>query len=131
MARQWDSRSALSGRPRVHENSAGNLLALLLVVLVPTILVAVIAGWRPLNPAQVDALRHWLNGAPGDAAGVQPATPGGRALPDGWFFSTGGEVRGYAVTDADGIEIWSVYQRLDGPTYLGYPVSQRFSTDGA
>jgi hypothetical protein len=135
MAHPWDVRSGLGDRPHTHENPAANLLALLLVVLVPTILVAVIAGWRPLDPAQTDALRRWLARAPADAAGAQAAQPGGRALADGWFYpaaqATAGEVRGYAVTDADGVEIWSAYQRLGGPAYLGYPVSQRFSEDGA
>jgi hypothetical protein len=44
--------------------------------------------------------------------------------------AVGPDVRGYAVSDANGMHFWSEYQRLGGPTYLGYPLSRRYEVDG-
>lgn len=37
---------------------------------------------------------------------------------------------GFAITDADGVPLWSEYQRLGGVAGLGYPVSRRFMWNG-
>ena len=37
---------------------------------------------------------------------------------------------GFAVTDADGIPVWTEFQRLGGVQALGYPLSRRFVWDG-
>lgn len=51
---------------------------------------------------------------------------------NGYFFTqTGGtDNQGYAITDDDGIALWSEFQRLGGVDALGYPVSRRFMWDG-
>jgi hypothetical protein len=57
------------------------------------------------------------------------------ALPDGHFYQQangqGGQGNtGYAITDTDSIPFWSEYQRLGGPSALGYPASRRFTWEG-
>jgi hypothetical protein len=37
---------------------------------------------------------------------------------------------GYRITNDDGINFWSEFQRLGGVNVLGYPVSRRFTMDG-
>lgn len=37
---------------------------------------------------------------------------------------------GYRITNEDGINFWSEFQRLGGVNVLGYPVSRRFTLDG-
>ncbi|MDQ4076380.1 MAG: glycosyl hydrolase family 18 protein [Chloroflexota bacterium] len=63
-----------------------------------------------------------------------PAQAQGQAdwdIPGGHFFTqTGGNGRGYAVTDEGGVPFWSEFKRLGGVAAVGYPVSQRFVWDG-
>ncbi len=62
-----------------------------------------------------------------------------RPLPDydvlngHYFTQTGGAAApeaGYAITDEDGVPMWTEFQRLGGVQALGYPVSRRFTWDG-
>jgi hypothetical protein len=56
------------------------------------------------------------------------------AIPGGRFYSqTNGRKdspAGFAVTDQDGVPLWTAYQALGGPDVLGYPVTRRFELDG-
>src|SRR5438128_12680432 len=55
------------------------------------------------------------------------------SVPNGWFFSQAGGAPGvgYAITNDGGVAFWRDYQRLGGPTTLGYPASWRFvGSDG-
>lgn len=76
---------------------------------------------------------------------LRPTTPAARAildrppdydLPGGHFFTQangrppGADVSGYSVTNAQGIAFWDAYQRLGGPSVLGYPIARRFILDG-
>ena len=119
------------------EPSRVTLLAFLLVLLVPGFLVAVALGWQPPGFGEMGLLRGWRGSGGGGAPVTTPPARAAWALPDGWFFgetataSGEGAVRGYPVTDADGIAIWSAYDRLGGLAYLGYPLSHRFAHEGA
>jgi hypothetical protein len=121
------------------DTSGATLAALLLAVLVPAGLAAMALGWRPLDTPPAQAALGWWNGLRGDEAAPAPAilaTPMSWALSDGYFYgetasaTAGAGPRGYAVTDADAVPFWSEFQRLGGVTYLGYPLSQRFTEDG-
>ena len=59
-----------------------------------------------------------------EAAGPGPDYP----VENGWFFTQtgGGDGKGYAVTDNDGIGMWTRFQQVGGVGWLGYPVSQRW-----
>ncbi len=65
-----------------------------------------------------------------------PFTPRAFAADDydianGHFFTQAApEGKGYSVTDQDGVRFWSEFQRLGGPTGVGYPVSRRFLWSG-
>src|SRR4051794_14892041 len=89
--------------------SRASLVLILLVMAVPIIIVAAALGGRPPGFGVADLLR--LGGGPATAPPVRV----GWALPEGQFFGEGtapsgeGEVHGYAVTDADGISMWSAY----------------------
>jgi hypothetical protein len=139
MGYQWPSRSTLGGRYRGHSNShLSTLLALLLAVSVPALMVALAAGWRPVDAEQATALVQWWDRLTGRTPPPSPVTPTSWALPDGHFFAlragqpADGQARGYAVTDAAGLPFWSEYQGLGGPHFLGYPRSNRYAgEDGA
>jgi hypothetical protein len=107
------------------------------VIAVPALVVALAAGWRPLSGSDADSVAAWLGrltGRSSPATAAQPARDW--AIPNGWFFTQvqgqpeGTDARGFAVSDANGMRFWSEYQRLGASTYLGYPVSRRFETDG-
>ncbi|HEY7065959.1 MAG TPA: hypothetical protein VII06_31085 [Chloroflexota bacterium] len=136
MAPLSDPRRLGHPAPYHQDTSSATLFALLLVIAVPALLIALAAGWRPLNGAQADALTGWLGRVTGRStpAAAAPAAIDW-AIPNGWFYTqvqgqaTGPDARGYAVSDANGMRFWSEYQRLGGPTLLGYPVSRRYTTD--
>jgi hypothetical protein len=122
------------------DTSAATLVALLVAVLVPTALAAMALGWRPLETPPAQAALAWWSELRGEQAAPAPAVvtgPTSWALPDGYFYgetasgADGPGLHGYAVTDADGVPFWSEFQRLGGVTYLGYPLSQRYTADGA
>jgi hypothetical protein len=139
MGYQWPSRSRLGGRHHGNsESHLSTLLALLLAVSVPALMVALAAGWRPLDTEQATALVQWWDRLTGRPPPPGPVTPTSWALPDGYFFAlqagqpAAGQARGYAVTDADAVPFWTEYQRLGGPHFLGYPRSNRYAgEDGA
>ena len=137
MARLSDPRRVGHSAPYQHDTSSATLFALLLVIAVPALLVALAAGWRPLSSADADSLGAWLARLMGRVPAEVAAAPANDwAIPNGWFYTqvqgqaSGPDARGYAVSDANGIRFWSEYQRLGGPTYLGYPLSRRFEVDG-
>jgi hypothetical protein len=41
-----------------------------------------------------------------------------------------GQQYGYRITNEDGVNFWTEFQRLGGVNVLGYPVSRRFTLDG-
>ena|GEM_PF-1512514 len=56
-------------------------------------------------------------------------------VPNGHFFTQtngiGGEsLVGFTISNADGVPLWSEYQRLGGVRTLGYPASRRFIWNG-
>jgi hypothetical protein len=56
-------------------------------------------------------------------------------LPGGWFFKqangfNGAGDNGFSVVDDADASLWSEFQRLGGVDRLGYPVSQRYLSDG-
>ncbi len=68
---------------------------------------------------------------------LPPALAGAQQAPDfdvsgGHFFSQtgGGGGKGYAVSDADGVEFWKAFSALGGVEVVGYPVSNRFMHGG-
>lgn len=137
MAPLSDPRRVGHSAPYQNDTSSATLFALLLVIAVPALVVALAAGWRPLSSADADTLTTWIGRATGRAPTATPATPAADwAIPNGWFFTqvqgqpSGPDARGYAVSDANGIRFWSEYQRLGASTYVGYPVSRRFETEG-
>lgn len=137
MATPFDPRRLGRSAPYQQETSTATLIALLLAVAVPALVVALAAGWRPLNAEQSSLLGQSLARLTGRGVAASTPPPADWALPDGWFFTQtrghsgrpGGD--GYAVTDAAGIPFWTEYQRLGGPTHVGYPLSGRFVVDGA
>jgi hypothetical protein len=136
MAPLSDPRRVGHSAPYQHDASSATLFALILVIAVPALVVALAAGWRPLSGADTDSLMAWLGRLTGRGGTVATAAAANDwAIPNGWFYTqvqgqaTGPDARGYAVSDANGIRFWSEYQRLGGPTYLGYPVSRRFEVD--
>jgi hypothetical protein len=139
MAPPPDPRRLGRGAPYQHDTSSATLVALLLVIAVPALVIALAAGWRPVSPEQAAEWQQWAarlvnRGTPASAATAPSAD---WSVPNGWFYTQvsgpGGEPgkTGYPVTDADGMPFWSDYQRLGGPTFLGYPISRRFTADGA
>jgi len=113
-------------------------LALLVVVAVPALIVALSAGWRPVDQHVLDAIGSTIGNLRSERGAAAPAAPSDWRIADGWFFTevqsapgpASGGPAGYAVTDADGVLFWSEFQRLGGVSALGYPVSQRFTFDG-
>jgi hypothetical protein len=138
MAPLSDPRRVGHSTPYHRDASSATLFALLLVIAVPALVVALAAGWRPMSGDDADALAAWLARLTGRAQSVESPSPATDwAIPNGWFYTelqggqpNGPDVRGYAVSDANGMRFWSEYQRLGGPTYLGYPLSRRFEVDG-
>jgi hypothetical protein len=139
MAPLTDPRRPGRGAPFQPDTSSATLFALLLAVAMPALVVALAAGWRPLDADQSASLGQWvarLTGR-GAAASTSPAPAADWAVANGWFFTQvhgqpgAPPSHGYAVTDSDGMTFWSEYQRLGGPTVLGYPLSRRFTADGA
>jgi len=67
-------------------------------------------------------------------AGAPPGRGADYDIAGGHFFTQtnghAGAPTGYSVTDAQGIPLWSAFQRLGGTDVLGYPVSRRFELDG-
>ncbi len=53
-------------------------------------------------------------------------------IPNGHFFTQtgGGGEKGFAVTDDDGIPLWTEFQRLGGVQAVGFPISRRFVWNG-
>ena len=139
MAPPSDPRRLGRGAPYHRDTSSATLVALLLVVAVPALVIALVVGWRPLSPEQSAEWKHWVGRLMNRGTAVSAAAPAAAdwALPNGWFFTQvhgpGGEPgkTGYPVSDTDGMPFWSDYQRLGGPTSLGYPISRRFTADGA
>lgn len=106
------------------ESPLGTLLALLLSTLVPIALAASALGWRPSLPG--------LPALPGSHTAAAPANETGWGLPAGWFFIKGdpnqaGGPAGYSVTDADGQALWTAFQSLGAESYLGFPLTRRFT----
>ena len=75
----------------------------------------------------------------GDTVVQVPSQRGPRAadydIANGHFFSqTNGRDKaspaGFAVTDADGVPLWTGFKALGGVDVLGYPVTRRFQMDG-
>ncbi len=137
MARHPDPRRIGHSAPYQRDTSSATLCALVLAIAVPALIVALAAGWRPVSSADADALGAWFARLTGRGPEVVTAAPPTDwAIPNGWFYTqvqgqaTGSEARGFAVSDAGGMRFWSEYQRLGGPTYLGYPLSRRFDVDG-
>jgi Cellulase (glycosyl hydrolase family 5) len=69
---------------------------------------------------------------PAGAAGKRAAD---YEVPNGHFFTeTNGRgdssAAGFAVTDQDGVPLWSGFKSLGGVDVLGYPVTRRFEMDG-
>jgi hypothetical protein len=66
--------------------------------------------------------------------GSPPARGADYDVAGGHFFTqTNGRTdskAGFAVTDDDGIPIWTAFKALGGTDVLGYPVSRRFELDG-
>lgn len=56
------------------------------------------------------------------------------SIPHGHFYTQGAAISnnqlGFRITDDGGVPFWSEYQRLGGPSVLGYPISQRFVDNG-
>jgi hypothetical protein len=132
MFRDTAGRSAF-GRKPADDTSTGTRLALLAVLAGPTLLVAVLMGWRPLDGEQFAGLQRWWTSLTDRPRALEAAPPADRALADGWFFVTGEEgdaPRGYPVTDAEGLGFWTRFQALGGPGLLGRPLSPRFSHEG-
>ncbi|HLH22359.1 MAG TPA: hypothetical protein VK066_07535 [Chloroflexota bacterium] len=137
MAPLSDPRRVGHSAPYQRDTSSATLFALLVVIAVPALVVALAAGWRPLSGSETDALLGWVGRLTGRAAPTAAvAAPSDWAIPNGWFYTevpgdaTGPDARGFAVSDANGMRFWSEYQRLGGPTYMGYPLSRRFDVDG-
>ena len=65
-----------------------------------------------------------------------PSRPQDYDIPSGHFFTQangrplGASATGFAVTDEDGVRLWSEFRRLGGVDALGYPVTHRFVLDG-
>jgi hypothetical protein len=139
MAPLTDPRRTGRGAPFQQDTSSATLFALVLAVAMPALVVALAAGWRPLDAEQTASLGEWVSRLTGRdaAASTSPAPAADWAVPNGWFFTQvhgqpgAPATHGYAVTDSDGMTFWSEYQRLGGPTVLGYPLSRRFTADGA
>ena len=83
--------------------------------------------------ARIGSADGGTNAALNVAADPPTALPQDYDLPTGHFFTqTAGHdgISGYAVTDDDGVKLWSEFQRLGGVQALGYPVSRRFQWRG-
>jgi hypothetical protein len=139
MAPRGDPRRPGRGAPFQQDASSATRFALLLAVTVPALLVALAAGWRPLESEEAREFTAWVSRVTGRGAAASTTLPppSDWAIPNGWFYTQvhgqGGApgTHGYAVTDSDGMPFWTAYQRLGGPTVLGYPLSRRFTADGA
>ena len=83
---------------------------------------------RPLAFAAVVITLSVLLPAPAAAQSAEDESLPDAPVADGWFFSQtgGGDGRGFAVTDADGIPFWTEFQSAGGVPQLGYPVSRRW-----
>lgn len=80
---------------------------------------------RALPPAESESSFKAVE-APVPAEGDDFVIPGGR-----FYTQTAAEPgQGYAVTDEDGVYLWTAFQRLGGVEQLGYPISQRFTWNG-
>jgi hypothetical protein len=108
------------------------------VIAVPALIVALSAGWRPVDQRLLDDLGSLIGNLPGGREAPTPSAPADWRIAHGWFFTevqlasspAAGGPAGYAVTDGDGVPFWSEFQRLGAVSTLGYPVSQRFTGDG-
>jgi hypothetical protein len=140
MSPRLDSADARRQLPFRRDHPSASLVPLLLALVVPLLVVALLAGWRPPVPRGLAAAYPWLFPLVGpahqQAVWARPAQADW-ALPNGHFYARsdargeGGSIAGYAVTDAEGVPFWSEYRRLGGVGVLGYPLSNRFSTDEA
>jgi hypothetical protein len=132
----FDHRRERLYAPFQHDSSAATLAALLLALLGAGLVVVLALGWRPQNDPRLVGVQRWFQSGTLQDATVRPSVPTEWAIPGGWFFAHPPpkpgdvDVTGYTVTDADGLHFWTEYQRLGGPTYLGYPRSTRISQDG-
>jgi len=114
-------------------------VALLVVVAVPALIVALSAGWRPVDSHLLDGFGGLFGRLQPSSAAPAASAPSDWQTADGWFYTevqsapaaSDGVPFGYAVTDRDGIPFWTEFQRLGGVGDLGYPVSQRYTADGA
>jgi hypothetical protein len=82
----------------------------------------------PAVTASLEAGKYLLR------VGTPPARAADYAISGGHFFTqTNGRKdspSGFAVTDQDGVPLWTAFQSLGGVDVLGYPVSRRFELDG-
>ena len=66
--------------------------------------------------------------------GSPPTRGGDYDVPGGHFFTQTNARKdspsGFAVTNQDGVPVWTAFQSLGGVDVLGYPVSRRFELDG-
>jgi hypothetical protein len=136
--RQQVDDSWMRGMPRGHaELARPTLLVLLAAVALPALIVALIIGWRPVDPALFTPLADAVAALrpPADASARAEARDWPTA--DGWFYTQlapaagqSADKFGFAVSDRDGKPFWSEFQRLGGVTLLGYPLSARFEGEG-
>lgn len=126
------------GVPRGHaELSRPTLLVLLAAISVPALMVALAAGWRPVDPAVFTPVADAVAALRAPAVTSAPAEARDWSTADGWFYTQlapaagqSGDKLGFAVSDRDGKPFWSEFQRLGGVTLLGYPLSARFEGEG-
>lgn len=88
-----------------------------------------------LNITAEQVARFKGSGAPAPAALISSTSGPDYDVAGGHFYTQtngrGGEGgQGFAITDEDGVRLWSEFQRLGGVAELGYPVSRRFTWNG-
>ena len=83
---------------------------------------------RPMALAAIAIILSVFLSTPAAAQSAEDASLPDAPVADGWFFSQtgGGDGRGFAVTNADGIPFWTEFQNAGGVPQLGYPVSRRW-----